>query len=250
MALALQRPEKLGRLYEDLARSHAQLDEFTYVASHDLKEPLRGIHNFAQMLQEDYGDKLDEEGRKRLATLSRLSQRLDDLLNSLLEFSRVGRAEFADVPVDLNEVVAEALEVLRPRIEAQKTVIRICGTLPYVRGDRSRLGEVFVNLIGNAIKYNDKASKWVEIGVEPMPGRGPEAFFVRDNGIGIRPKHFEEIFQIFRRLHGRDEFGGGSGAGLTITRKIIERHGGEITVESTPGEGTTFRFTLTKKRAG
>ncbi len=249
LALALQRPEKLGKLYEDLERSHAQLDDFTYIASHDLKEPLRGIHNFAQMLQEDYGDKLDDEGRSRLATLTRLSQRMDDLLNSLLEYSRVGRADFADVPVDLNQVVAEALEVLRPRSDAQKTVIRLLSPLPFVRGDRSRLGEVFVNLIGNAIKYNDKASKWVEIGVAPMPSTGRAALFVRDNGIGIRPEHFEQIFQIFRRLHGRDEFGGGSGAGLTITRKIIERHGGEIAVESIPGEGTTFHFTLTKDRA-
>jgi light-regulated signal transduction histidine kinase (bacteriophytochrome) len=248
LALALERPEKLGRLYDDLARSHSQLDEFSYVASHDLKEPLRGIHNLAEMLQEDYGGKLGEEGRQRLATLSRLSQRMDDLLSSLLEFSRVGRADFADVQVDLNQVVAEALEVLRPRIEEQKTEIRLLGTLPAVRGDRSRLGEVFVNLIGNAIKYNDKARKWVEIGIEPMPGTGSDGFFVRDNGIGILPGHFEEIFQIFRRLHGRDEFGGGSGAGLTITRKIIEKHGGRIIVESTPGVGTTFRFTLATER--
>jgi two-component system, chemotaxis family, sensor kinase Cph1 len=246
LSLVLRRPEELGKLYEELERSHSQLDDFAYVASHDLKEPLRGIHNFAEMLQEDYGHKLDEEGLRRLATLSRLSQRMDDLLDSLLEFSRVGRSEFADSQVDLNEVVAGALEVLRPRIEAQKTEIRLAGPLPSVRGDRSRLGEVFVNLIGNAIKYNQKEIKWVEIGVEPPALPGRLTFYVGDNGIGIRPEHTEQIFQIFRRLHGRDEYGGGAGAGLTITRKIIERHGGKIWVDSNPGEGATFHFTLTK----
>ena len=244
LEVVLGKAEELGKLYDDLERSHAQLDAFAYVAAHDLKEPLRGIHNYAEMLREDYGDKLGEEGRERLATLGRLSQRMDDLLDSMLEYSRVGRANFADIEVDLNKVVAEALEVLRPRIEAQRSEIRIPAPLPIIPGDPTRLGEVFVNLISNAIKYNDKDAKWVEIGAELIGSSGRQALYVRDNGIGIRPEQTEQIFQIFRRLHGRNEFGGGSGAGLTITKKIIERHGGKIWVESTPGEGTTFRFAL------
>lgn len=247
LELVLRRAEQLGRLYEDLARSHAELDTFAYVVSHDLKEPLRGIHNYAEMLREDYGDKLDEEGRGRLDTLSRLTQRMDDLLDSVLEYSRLGRTEFEDSEVDLNEVVAGAIEVLRPRIQAHRAEIRIPAPLPTVRGDRVRLGEILVNLLSNAIKYNDKVEKWVEIGAESLGSSGSYIFYVRDNGIGIRPEHTEQIFQIFRRLHARDEFGGGAGAGLTITKKIIERHGGKIWVESTPGQGSTFRFTLGRK---
>ncbi len=246
LAVILRRPDELGKLYEDLERSHAQLDEFAYVASHDLKEPLRGIHNYAEILQEDYGEKLDEEGRQRLATLSRLTRRMDDLLDSLFEYSRVDRSDFADLQTDLNGVVAGALEVLRPRIDAQQTEIRLPTPLPSVRGDPSRLGELFVNLMSNAIKYNDKEFKWVEVGVESTAGTRRDVFYVRDNGIGIRSDQVGQIFQIFRRLHGRDQFGGGAGAGLTITRKIVERHGGEIWVESNPGEGSTFRFTLRK----
>ncbi|MBY0507593.1 MAG: GAF domain-containing protein [Bryobacteraceae bacterium] len=244
LELVLRKADELGALYQNLERSHAQLDAFAYVASHDLKEPLRGIANYAVMLTEDYGPRLDEEGRRRLATLSRLSQRMDDLLNSLLEYSRVGRVNFADADVDLNQVVAEALDTLRVRMEAQGTEVRVLGTLPRVRGDRSHLGEVMVNLISNAIKYNDKEKKWVEIGADSL------SVYVRDNGIGISPEHSEQIFQIFRRLHGRDEFGGGAGAGLTITKKIIERHGGRIWLESTPGVATTFRFTLATRGAG
>ncbi len=244
LELVFRKADELGALYQNLERSHAQLDAFAYVASHDLKEPLRGIANYAVMLTEDYGDQLDEEGRNRLAALSRLSQRMDDLLNSLLEYSRVGRVNFADNEVDLNQVVADALETLRLRIAEQRTTVRLLGSLPMVRGDRSHLGEVLVNLISNAIKYNDKAEKWVEIGADSV------SVFVRDNGIGILPEHSEQIFQIFRRLHGREEFGGGAGAGLTITKKIIERHGGRIWMESTPGETTTFRFTLAARDAG
>ena len=240
----LDEAEELGKLYQDMERSHAQLDAFAYIAAHDLKEPLRGINNYTDMLREDYGAELGEEGRSRLATLGRLTQRMDDLLDSLLEYSRVGRTEFVDGEVDLNIVVADAIEVLRPRIKEQQTEIRIATPLPKVMGDRNRLGEVFVNLISNAIKYNDKAVKWVEIGSESMGMGDRQSLFVRDNGIGIRPEHTDQIFQIFRRLHGRNEFGGGSGAGLTITKKIIERHFGRIWVESTPGVGTTFRFSL------
>ena len=243
LEVVLRKAEEMRHLYQELERSHAQLDAFAYVASHDLKEPLRGISNFARMLSEDYAEKLDEEGQQQLATLRRLSSRMDGLLDSLLEYSRVGRKEFSDEDVNINQVVADAIEALHERIDAQKTEIRIPAWLPWVRGDTIHLGEVFLNLIGNAVKYNDKDHKWVEIGMEPAGPGGQPVFYVRDNGIGIRLEHQEQIFEIFRRLHGRDEFGGGAGAGLTITKKIIERHGGRIWVESRPGEGTTFRFT-------
>jgi two-component system, LuxR family, sensor kinase FixL len=230
----------------ELARSNQELDDFAYIASHDLKEPLRGIHNYSTFLIEDFADRLGEAGRSKLETLKRLAQRMETLIDSLLEFSRVGRLEFAMQPTDLNPVLAEALEALRVSLEESKVQVRVPRPLPVLECDRVRAGEVFHNLVSNAIKYNDKEEKWVEIGwVEGDPAAGrPPVFHVRDNGIGIRSRHRESIFRIFKRLHAREHFGGGTGAGLTIVKKIVERHGGRIWLESVYGEGSTFHFTL------
>jgi PAS domain S-box-containing protein len=241
----------------ELLRSNQELDEFAYIASHDLKEPLRGIHNYATFLLEDYKSKLDDEGSSKLETLKRLTQRMDTLLDSLLEFSRVGRLDFAINETNLNTVVDEIVDSLRINLKERGVEIRIPRRLPTIQGDRVRIGEVFRNLITNAMKYNDKPERWIEIGftTDPDPGilpLGPAefvpghttVFHVRDNGIGIREKHFEAIFRIFKRLHARDEFGGGTGVGLTIVKKIIERHGGRIWVHSADGAGTCFYFTL------
>jgi light-regulated signal transduction histidine kinase (bacteriophytochrome) len=138
-------------------------------------------------------------------------------------------------------LVDEALQMLTKRIAESDVVIRRPRKLPVVRADRVRLREVFVNLISNALKYNDKRERWIEIGVAP---RNPVTIYVRDNGIGVAEQNYSKVFDIFRRLHGRDEFGGGTGAGLTIARKTIQRHGGRIWLTSTPGEGSTFFFTL------
>jgi two-component system sensor kinase FixL len=238
----------------DLLRSNMELDAFAYIASHDLKEPLRGIHNYATFLVEDYTDLLDDDGKEKLATLTKLTQRLDGLLDSLLEFSRLGRVDFALAQTDLNEVVAEVIDSMRITLEAQQVDIRIPARLPRVRGDRVMLGEVYRNLITNAAKYNARPEKWIEIGwlqdVRPprqagTPGRRyPSVLYVKDNGLGIPEKHFEVIFRIFKRLHEREAFGGGTGVGLMIVKKVIERHGGEIWLESEMGQGTTFFFTL------
>ena len=244
LELVLRRAEELGRLYADLERSHAELDSFAYVASHDLKEPLRGIHNHAEILNEDYADKLDQGGKDKLATLSNLSRRMTELLDSLLEYSRVGRAEFSNIDVDLNGVVSQAVGLLDSRMQAGDVSIQIPHLLPTVRGDRLRLVQVFMNLISNAIKYNDKIMKEIEIGFELSPIGGQPILSVRDNGIGINQEHFQQIFQIFRRLHSSGQFGDGTGAGLTIIQKIVERIGGRIWLRSIPGQGTTFYFTL------
>ena len=175
----------------------------------------------------------------------------------MLEFSRVGRLDFAIRETDLNDVVEEVLDSLRINLKERGVEVRIPRPLPIIQGDRVRIGEVFRNLITNAMKYNDKPEKWIEIGhgtdlglefQQAKPGedciRHATVFYVRDNGIGIPEKHYEAIFRIFKRLHARDEFGGGTGVGLTIVKKIIERHGGRIWVQSRPGEGTCFYFTL------
>ena len=247
--VTIARTEELARFNEALARSNQELDAFAYAASHDLKEPLRGISNYATILREDFKDKLGEEGLGRVETLLRLAQRMDGLIDALLHFSRVGRVEMSFARTDLNEVVKQVLDLLTARLEETRTQVRIPRPLPTVYCDRVRVGEIFSNLMSNALKYNDKAERWIEIGFQEQFVREgnrvhPFVFFVRDNGIGIREKHLESIFRIFKRLHGRTAFGGGNGVGLTIVKRIIERHGGTIWVESMYGEGTTFYFTL------
>ena len=236
--------EELARSNEELHQSNKELDDFAYIASHDLKEPLRGIHNFASFLLEDYADKLDGEGRSKLETLTRLTRRMETLIDSLLHFSRLGRVDLAIDDVDLNGVVGEVLENLGISVEQSGLEVRIPRPLPVVRADRARVGEIFHNLVVNAMKYNDKERKWVEIGFLDSTDGEPPVFYVRDNGIGIQEKHFDSVFRIFKRLHARDKFGGGTGAGLTIVKKIVERHSGKIWVESTYGGGTAFYFTL------
>ncbi|MDZ8241862.1 MAG: ATP-binding protein [Nostoc sp. ChiQUE01a] len=244
ISVVLRKADELAQLNIELERSNNELDAFAYIASHDLKEPLRGIHNYSNFLIEDYGEILNEEGREKLRTLIRLTQRMEDLIDSLLHFSRLGRVDLSMQHTDINSVVKRNLDLLSARIEEMGVEIRIPRPLPTVYCDRVQVGEVFNNLIANAIKYNDKPEKWIEIGYIEAASPAPVTFYVRDNGIGIREKHFEAIFRIFKRLHGPSKYGGGTGAGLTITKKIVERHGGKIWVESTYGEGTTFYFTL------
>ncbi len=246
---------------QDLERSNRELDDFAYIASHDLKEPLRGIHNYAMFLQEDYADRLDDDGASKLNTLSRLTQRMESLIDDLLHFSRVGRVDLAYRQTDLNAVLQDVIASLEVSLQTHQTEVRIPRPLPVLNCDQVRIAEVFRNLITNAMKYNDKPEKWIEIGFGPIDVRRddgdngqthdaqdttPWLFYVRDNGIGIQNKHQEGIFRIFKRLHGRDKFGGGTGAGLTIVKKIVERHGGKVWVESEVQKGTTFYFTLRK----
>ncbi|MBX9258275.1 GAF domain-containing protein [Desmonostoc muscorum CCALA 125] len=244
IGVVLRKADELAQLNIELERRNNELDAFAYIASHDLKEPLRGIHNYSNFLIEDYGEILDEEGRHKLRTLIRLTQRMEDLIDSLLHFSRLGRIDLSMQDTDINSIVQRNLDLLSARIEEMGVEIRIPRPLPTVYCDRVQVGEVFNNLIANAIKYNDKPEKWIEIGYVEAASPAPVTFYVRDNGIGIREKHFEAIFRIFKRLHGPSKYGGGTGAGLTITKKIVERHGGKIWVESTYGEGSTFYFTL------
>ena len=251
----LRNEEELRRLARELQernaalqRSNQELDDFAYIASHDLKEPLRGIHNYSRFLIEDYAATLDDAGRAKLETLTRLAQRMEELIDSLLEFSRVGRLDLASRDTDLNEALRMALGALQITLRQENVQVRVPAPLPHARADRQRVAELLQNLIVNAVKYNDKAEKWVEIGCQ-AGGGGPAVIYVRDNGIGIPHKHHDAVFRIFKRLHGRDKFGGGTGAGLTIVKKIVERHGGRIWIESKPGEGTTFFFTLEPQTA-
>ena len=255
IGIVLRKADELAKLNIELARSNSELDSFAYIASHDLKEPLRGIHNYSSFLIEDYADILNEDGVSKLQTMMRLTQRMEDLIDSLLHFSRLGRVELLMQKTDLNQVVRNVVDVLKISLKETNVEIYIPRPLPIIPCDRVQVNELFTNLIGNAIKYNNKPEKVVEIGFldatatqdkednKEFP-QSPIVFYVRDNGIGIRQKHLEVIFRIFKRLHAANKYGGGTGAGLTIAKKIVERHGGKIWVESTYGEGSTFYFTL------
>jgi light-regulated signal transduction histidine kinase (bacteriophytochrome) len=258
VGIVLRKADELAKINVELERSNSELDAFAYIASHDLKEPLRGIHNYSSFLIEDYADVLTEDGVAKLQTLVRLTQRMEDLIDSLLHFSRLGRVELSMQKTNLNELLKNVIDVLSISLKDINVDIRIPRPLPVIRCDRVQVSEVFSNLIGNAVKYNDKVDRWIEIGfldsVEQSENSYTEGedkkldeklvFYVRDNGIGIREKHQETIFRIFKRLHPPNKYGGGTGAGLTIAKKIVERHGGKIWLSSTYGEGSTFYFTL------
>lgn len=249
---------ELAQVNTALAYSNAELDSFVYIASHDLKEPLRGIHNYVQFLQEDHREELSEDALSKIGTITRLSRRMESLLDSLLHYSRVGRLNFSSEPADFNTILSDTLEMLSTRIRESGTAVRKPRPLPTgFLCDPLQISEVFSNLISNACKYNDypPGERWVEVGyfaegeesMPPLPPdveKAPIVFYIRDNGIGIPERHQETIFRIFRRLHGRQDYGGGTGAGLTIARKIVERHGGKLWLTSIPKEGTTFFFTL------
>ncbi|MUG99083.1 GAF domain-containing protein [Scytonema sp. UIC 10036] len=258
VGILLHKIDELVRMNIQLERSNQELDAFAYIASHDLKEPLRGIHNYSSLLIEDYADVLNEDAVAKLQILTRLTQRMEDLIESLLHFSRLGRMELNRQPTDLNELIKNVLEIQKTSIKMSDVEIYIPQTLPTIICDSSQVDELFSNLISNAIKYNDKTQKLVEIGylevASPssasnqqipihLPSRVP-VFYVRDNGIGIPEQHLEMVFRIFKRLHPPRKYGGGTGAGLTIAKKIVERHGGKIWVESSVDVGSTFYFTL------
>jgi light-regulated signal transduction histidine kinase (bacteriophytochrome) len=232
--------ETLEAKAAELAKTNRDLDDFTYIASHDLKEPLRGISAYCQILLEDYGGKLDADGLRRLQALVGLCQRLGRLIDDVLTYSQIGRQQPETLQADLNEIVADVLETLGPAIDQRKARVRVRGRLPRLPADRVWVGEVFRNLIANAMKFNERVQPRVEIG-----SLDDGTIYVRDNGIGIAPCHHEAIFAMFRRLHGRGQYEG-TGAGLSFVRKMVEAHGGRVWVESCPGQGSTFYFTLSQ----
>jgi len=246
--LNAQLEQRVAERTTALQRSHEELQQFVHIVSHDLKEPLRGMHNYADLLLAELGNIVNDEARTKLQTVTYLARRMEDLINSLLHFCRLGQEHLVYEDTDLSAVVQEVLQLLHITLTQQGTDVRLPRPLPVVRCDQARVREVFHNLILNAIKYNDKPHKWVEIGWCPTTveaaGQPAYTFYVRDNGIGIRPQHTEAIFAMFKRLHPRDAYGEGTGAGLTIVKRVVERHGGTIWVESTYGEGSTFFFTL------
>jgi signal transduction histidine kinase len=247
LAVAEQIQEELRRQGQELARSNADLEQFAYVASHDLSEPLRKVSNFCQLLERQYDDQLDDRARQYIYFAVDGARRMQKLITDLLALSRVGRSTEEFAPVDLDEVYQRAVALFADRIESTGARVECRDQLPTVLGDASLLTSLLENLIGNAIKYRrDDVPAVVIVSAE----RDEEnwTITVADNGIGIDPTYSDRIFAVFQRLHLRDQYGG-TGIGLALCRKIVEFHGGRIWLDPVQSEagGATFRFTLPSK---
>ncbi|MGH9528558.1 MAG: sensor histidine kinase [Terriglobales bacterium] len=232
--------DKLTLKIEQLARSNRDLEQFAYVASHDLQEPLRMVSAYTQLLGERYRGKLDEQADKYIHYAIDGATRMQDLIHDLLRFSRVGREEMVFQATDCKIVVRQAISNLQASIQETASTVTF-KHLPVLMANGSQLEQVFQNLISNAIKFRDGSIPFIEIGAEFKEGSW--IFSVSDNGIGIAPEHAEVIFSIFQRLHTRTEYSG-NGIGLSICKKIIEQHGGKIWLGNHSGPGCTFNFSI------
>lgn len=230
----------LKKLADELQRSNGDLAQFAYVASHDLKEPLRKVSSFCQLLKDRYQAQLDADGQRYIDYAVDGSRRMSALITALLELAQVNSRTVQHAPVDTTAAYRSAIDNLSTAIEDSDASVS-CVDLPVVFGDEAQLTQLFQNLIGNAIKFRGPEPPHVSVEAEQRDGQW--RFAVRDNGIGIDPSQHQRVFQIFQRLHSRDKYPG-TGIGLSLCQRIVERHGGRIWIESTPGSGTTFYFTL------
>jgi signal transduction histidine kinase len=234
--------QALARQAGELARSNAELEQFAYIASHDLQEPLRMIISYLQILEARYASLFDEKARSYFAFVSGGAQRMRSLINALLEYSRIGTQPVTMAVIDSAIPLRDALANLDAQVLSTRAQIHFAG-LPVVCADRVQLAQLFQNLISNALKFRSQAPP--EVRITARDAGAEWIFAVTDNGIGIDPKHCDRIFKIFQRLHADAQYPG-SGIGLATCKKIVERHHGRITVEARPGEGSIFSFSLPK----
>ena len=243
IAESKQVKQNLQKANEDLTRSNSELERFAYVASHDLQEPLRMVTSYLQLLERRYKPSLDGDALEFINYAVDGSNRMKTLINDLLAYSRVGTRSKEYKPVDLEAVLGQVLRIYQTSVEETHAQITH-DPLPVVMGDEGQLEQLFQNLVGNAIKFHGDEAPQVHIGVKKESQNW--LFSVRDNGIGIDPQFYERIFIIFQRLHNREEYAG-TGIGLAISKRIVEKHGGRIWIESEPGKGSTFYFTIPNK---
>lgn len=235
-----QMEEEREQLLRQLMKSNKELEQFAYVASHDLQEPLRMVASFTRLLERRYKDRLDQDAREFIHYAVDGALRMQTLIDDLLAYSRVGARDIRFVPTDCNHPLNQALSNLRVAVEESQAIITR-GTLPTIPCNASQMTQLFQNLISNAIKFRGTATPRIHIAAESKQNEW--LFSVRDNGIGIDPRYKEQVFKIFQRLHSRDEYAG-TGIGLALCMKIVELHKGAIWLESELGKGATFYFTL------
>ena len=227
----------------ELERSNLELQQFAYIASHDLQAPLRAIGGFVQLLRDTYSGRMDEQADTWIAHTVAGVERMQTLIRDLLAYSKIESRGRPFEAIDSREVFDQVIEGLEASIRDSNAQVT-CSELPTVAGDRSQLLQLLQNLVGNAIKYHGDQPPRVHVSAEK---KGSEwVFSVSDNGIGIDPKHYRRIFEIFRRLHTQQVYPG-TGIGLAICRRVVQRHGGRIWVESEPGRGSTFVFSLPER---
>jgi light-regulated signal transduction histidine kinase (bacteriophytochrome) len=225
----------------ELVAANRELEAFSYSVSHDLKAPLRAIDGFSSVLHDGWAERLDAEGRRLLAVIRRNTSRMGALIDDLLEFSRIGRRELEASDVDLRQVVGDVFEELRPERSGREIRLEV-DSLPPVRADRLMARQLVSNLLANAIKFTEhEETAVIEVGCRDGPDE--LAFYVRDNGVGFDAAYAHKLFGVFERLHYADEFPG-TGVGLAIVRRIVERHGGRVWAEGELDRGATFWFTL------
>jgi light-regulated signal transduction histidine kinase (bacteriophytochrome) len=236
--------DELAKKADELQRSNAELEQFAYVASHDLQEPLRMVSSYTQLLAKRYKEQLPAEAQEFMHFTVDGAARMKQLIEDLLAYSRVGTKGKELVPVSLDAPLKRAVTNLRAAIEESGASVS-ADALPTVDADEVQLAQVFQNLIGNALKFRGQQVPRIHVGA--VQEAGEWHISIADNGIGIEPQYFERIFMVFQRLHDKGEYPG-TGIGLAIVKKVVERHGGRIWVQSQPGAGTTFHFTMPKER--
>jgi PAS domain S-box-containing protein len=249
-----EKNQRLAETIDELSLKNRELDEFVYVVSHDLQEPLRTLVAFSGFLANDYADRLDIEGQEHLRYLVDASRRMRAMIHGMLNLSRAGKVTGDLAEVDLDDLVTVIKTDLGELLRGSNAELRIRTPLPKIWGDRDRIGQLLANLITNGVRYNESPDRWVEVAATPVADSDSSGALesdlgatvtisIRDNGIGIDPQFHRTIFQLFRRLHTHDEYEG-TGVGLAICNKIVQAHSGRIWVESVPGEGATFFITF------
>jgi signal transduction histidine kinase len=231
---------KQAQLVKELENVNQELKDFAYIASHDLKAPLRAIKTLADWISADYADKLDQDGQEQLKLLRQRVDRMHNLIDGILQYSRVGRVREKITEIELNKLLPEIIDMLAPPAHIKITVV---SDLPVVKCEETRIAQVFQNLLSNAVKYMDKPQGLIK--VDCCEQGEFWKFSIADNGPGIEKQHWERIFKIFQTLAPRDEFES-TGIGLTVVKKIAEMYGGKIWLESELGKGTTFFWTFPK----
>ena len=234
----------LKRFNKELEEANQELDSFSYSVSHDLRTPLRAISGYSQIVLEDYGDKLDGDGKKYLDVVVKNASKMGTLIDDLLTFSRLGKQNLSQVMLNMNNLVENVVRDLSHLQREGDTEINI-ETLENVEGDSSMIKQVFINLISNALKYSAKKDKSI-INIGSYKEKNVVVFFVKDNGAGFDMKYYDKLFGVFQRLHNSSEFEG-TGVGLALVDRIVKRHEGKVWADAKPGEGATFYFSIPVK---